>query len=104
MKYKNLVTKNELRTVRHTLNLRQLDVVCKLGFSTTDRLSRWEKGTAMPSLINLFRLAAIYDVAPHHLYPKLFKEVYYEFHPVNESVPSKPLPNTPLEQQNTLAS
>lgn len=94
MKYKELVIKNELRNVRHELNLRQLDVVCKLGFSTTDRLSRWEKGIAMPSLINLFRLAAIYEVAPHHLYPNLFNEIYNEFHPTKEPVLNMPSSST----------
>ncbi len=66
---------NRLRSARQNLNLRQLDVACKLGFCTTDRISRWEKGQGMPNVINLLKLAAIYQVPPQNLYPEIAEEI-----------------------------
>lgn len=60
---------NVLRPSRKAVKLRQLDVACKLGISSTDRISRWEKGQAEPNITNLFKLAKIYGKLPHELYP-----------------------------------
>lgn len=62
---------NTLREHRERLGLRQLDVACKLGFNNTDRISRWEKGTAFPSVRNLLRMAKIFGVHAEELYPGL---------------------------------
>jgi transcriptional regulator with XRE-family HTH domain len=62
---------NKLRSIRKAKGIRQLDVACKLGFSAPDRVSRWEKGQALPNIINLFKLALIYQVPPEDLYPDL---------------------------------
>jgi transcriptional regulator with XRE-family HTH domain len=70
-----LVMANNLKKYRNRLGLRQLDIACKLGFNSTAQLSHWEKGFAVPSLINLFKLAALYNVAPHELYPKLYNSI-----------------------------
>ncbi len=61
------------------MGLRQLDVACKLGFTTTDRISHWEKGQAYPSIVNLFKLAGIYNCMPQDLYRDLFREVCQTF-------------------------
>jgi transcriptional regulator with XRE-family HTH domain len=63
---------NSLREHRLKAGLLQRDVASLLGLDCADRLSRWENGTAMPNVLNLFRLAGVYKVLPHDLYPKLY--------------------------------
>ena len=43
-----------------------------IGLKDGTRLSLWEKGQAMPSVENLFKLAILYRVTPQELYPALF--------------------------------
>ncbi len=62
---------NALREYRKLNNLRQIDVAQKLGFCTTDRISRWEKGMTFPHITNLFKLSVLYQVPPHELYQEL---------------------------------
>lgn len=76
--YQDDLRKNHLKIIRKTRGLRQLDVACKLGFCTTDRVSLWEKGQSMPNLVNLFRLCHIYKVHPFELYPSLFEKITQE--------------------------
>lgn len=64
---------NTLRDHRQKAGLLQRDVALRLGLDCTDRLSRWENGLAVPSILNLFRLAAIYNVEPQVLYPELHR-------------------------------
>ena len=71
MNYKDLIVHNTLRARRIELGLRQQDVADILGFQITDRISHWEKGTALPNLINLFKLCAILNTVPEELYPEL---------------------------------
>ena len=73
--YQDHIRNNQLKVIRQARGLRQLDVACKLGFTTTDRISHWEKGQAMPNVINLFRLCEIYRVYPQELYPMLFEKI-----------------------------
>ena len=61
---------NTLREHRTKAGLRQLDVACKLGFNNTDRISRWGKGVAFPSVRNLLKIADIFGVHAEELYPK----------------------------------
>jgi len=63
---------NSLRSRRKKAGLLQADVARSLGLDCADRISHWENGTAMPSIVNLFKLAAIYKVMPHELYPELY--------------------------------
>ncbi|MBA3647695.1 MAG: helix-turn-helix transcriptional regulator [Chitinophagales bacterium] len=51
--------------------MRQLDVATKLGFSSTDRISKWERRLTYPHLLNLFKLCELYNVYPHELYDGL---------------------------------
>lgn len=60
---------NNLRECRKRVNLKQIDVALALGFKSTDRISRWEKGTAFPHVLNLFKLARLYGVNAEELYP-----------------------------------
>jgi transcriptional regulator with XRE-family HTH domain len=66
---------NSLRSRRKTAGLLQSDVARALGLDCADRISHWENGIAIPSVINLFKLAAIYGVEPHKLYPELLEMV-----------------------------
>lgn len=77
-RYKPFMTENHLRTFRKAKNLRQLDVSILLDFVTPDRISKWEKGKGFPSIINLLRIAAIYEAYPHELYSELFKHITRE--------------------------
>ena len=74
MKTKNYIP-NNLRLSRNNVNLFQTDVALKLGVKNTDRLSNWEKGEGFPSIINLFKISAIYGKYPHELYPDLYEAI-----------------------------
>lgn len=65
---------NKLKELRLRNNLKQGEVAIWLNMQCENRLSRWEHGTSMPSVSNLFRLAQLYRVLPHTLYPDLFRE------------------------------
>ncbi|MBA3649799.1 MAG: helix-turn-helix transcriptional regulator [Chitinophagales bacterium] len=69
---------NKLREYRKHQGLRQLDVATKLGFSSTDRISKWERGLTYPHLLNLFKLCKLYNVYPHELYDGLLSTAYVD--------------------------
>lgn len=66
---------NRLLFYRELHRLLQTDVAQALGLASTDRISRWEQGQAFPHLLNLFKLAHLYRVAPQDLYPELYAEI-----------------------------
>lgn len=66
---------NTLRHHRERVGLRQIDIARRLGLQSSDRISHWELGVAMPSIVNLFKLAVLYRVPPHELYGELFKTI-----------------------------
>jgi len=68
-------TPNNLRLYRKQAGLFQKEVAQLLKLDCTDRISHWEKGTAVPSLINLFRLAAIYKTSPQDLYQETWRTI-----------------------------
>jgi transcriptional regulator with XRE-family HTH domain len=59
---------NTLREHRKRAGLKQIEVAQKLGLKSSDRISHWEKGQAMPNVGNLFKLAELYKVQPAELY------------------------------------
>lgn len=69
---------NALRQHRKQAGLRQIDIATKLGFTSTERISHWEKGSTFPHIANLFKLAAIYRVPPHDLYGEFFASIQNE--------------------------
>jgi len=75
--------KNNLKKIRLYYNLRQADVAELIGLKAEDRISHWEKGTAMPSVVNLFKLCEVFKITPYELYPG----------PYN-TLPDPPLKNT----------
>lgn len=72
---KNKPIANSLKEFRKKAGLRQIDVAELLGRDCADRLSRWENGTAVPNVLNLFKLAHLYQVKPEELYPELVKPI-----------------------------
>ena len=89
---------NSLRTRRMAAGLLQKDVAQLLGLDCADRISHWENGTAMPNVVNLFKLAAIYQVLPHELYPNLFqlvKEMGQEEQQASEQLKRAPVSRRP---------
>ena len=66
---------NNLREFRTKAGLRQIDVARLLELDCADRLSRWENGSAMPNVMNLFKLSALYKAAPQELYFDLYRSI-----------------------------
>jgi DNA-binding XRE family transcriptional regulator len=64
---------NKLRQYREQAGLRQHDIAKALGMVSSDRISHWENGVAVPNIVNLFKLSVLYCVPPHELYGELFR-------------------------------
>lgn len=62
---------NKLKECRKRANLKQIDVALALGFKSTDRISRWEKGIAYPHVVNLLKIAKLFAVPAEALYPEI---------------------------------
>ncbi len=69
---------NNLRTHRKNAGVLQLDVACYLVHESTDRVSHWEKGSAVPLIVKLFNFSVLYEVCPHELYGELCKNIEAE--------------------------
>ena len=74
MAYSNIRIKNNLRELRKKYMLRQIDLAKILGLISEVRISNWEKGKAIPGLINLMKLCALYEVSLKELYPDLYEK------------------------------
>jgi len=59
---------NLLRKYRKARGLKQKDVAKMLGLRCGSRVSRWEKGACMPSLLNALRLSVLYRVMADALF------------------------------------
>jgi transcriptional regulator with XRE-family HTH domain len=75
--------KNNLRDIRVSLGLKQIDVAHMLGHASPDRISHWEKGVAFPGVVNLFKLSLIYRVPPEQFYVYLYKSLTDELQQKN---------------------
>jgi transcriptional regulator with XRE-family HTH domain len=62
---------NNLRELRKVKGMLQIEVAQLLGHLNSDRVSDWEKGYAMPSVANLFKLARVLGVTTENLYPEI---------------------------------
>lgn len=78
---------NDLKVIRIRKGLLQKDVAKKLGFTSTERISKWEKGRAVPSLINLLKLSVIYNEYPNEFYKELFSRLLSNENLRNSLVP-----------------
>lgn len=66
---------NRLKKYRSMMGYTQKDVAKMLGIENTCRLSRWEKGFALPNVINLFKLSILYRTLPEELYRDISSEL-----------------------------
>ena len=62
---------NRLKEIRNNLGLTLQQVATRMDKKCIDRLSEWERGTNMPSVINLITLLKIYNVSIEEIYPEL---------------------------------
>ena len=65
---------NKLRFFRRLNGYSQKKVARLLELANTNAISRWEHGHTVPSIKNLFKLAQMYRIYPHELYPNLWEE------------------------------
>lgn len=63
---------NKLKMIRRCHGYSQKKVAHILGLADTSTLSRWEHGVAIPSTVQVFRLARIYQTLPHELFEELW--------------------------------
>lgn len=70
---KNITFKypNKLKELRVALSLKQTDISTYLGFTGEERISRWERGQAMPSVSNLIKLSKLFKVHIDDIYQDL---------------------------------
>ena len=67
-KTKNHPIANQLRKYRRARGLKQREAARILGLADASSLSRWEQGVCLPSVMNMFRLAALYRTLVDALY------------------------------------
>ena len=65
---------NKLKMIRRCHGYSQKKVARILGLADTSTLSRWEHGGAMPNIVQVFRLARIYNTLPHELFEELWNQ------------------------------
>lgn len=75
MEYEGRHFPNKLRRYRKIMGYKQIDVAHLLGVISTNRISRWERGLAMPSALNLLKLSILYRTLVNELYFDLGQEV-----------------------------
>lgn len=59
---------NQLRKYRRARGLKQREAARILGLGNASSLSHWERGVRLPSVMNMFRLAALYRTLVDALY------------------------------------
>ena len=59
---------NNLRTIRRSHNLTQMDLAQLLGIQSTNRISRWENGLSYPDVPNFMKILEIYEVGVKEIY------------------------------------
>ena len=69
---------NQLRKYRKATGLKQSDAARILGLADASSLSRWEHGVCLPSVMNMFRLAALYRTLVDALYIDTLRKVREE--------------------------
>jgi transcriptional regulator with XRE-family HTH domain len=80
---------NLLKKYRKVRGYKQKDVARILDLKSASRISRWEKGSCLPSLINAFRLAALYRVMVDGLFTDMSDSLKEEIHKSEEELLSR---------------
>lgn len=75
MENKGRYIPNNLKKFRKMYGYKQEQVMDFLGLNSTNRISRWEKGLAMPSARNLFKLSILYHTLVDQLYSELIQNI-----------------------------
>jgi transcriptional regulator with XRE-family HTH domain len=66
---------NCLRKYRRISRLKQKQVAKILGYKTANRISRWEKGYCLPSVVNLLKLSILFRTMPDTLFLDLTRKL-----------------------------
>ena len=69
---------NRLKSYRRSKGFSQKRVARVLGLVDTSALSRWERGVVLPSALQVFQLATIYETLPHDLFDELWLELHQD--------------------------
>ena len=80
---------NCLKRYRKARGFQQKEVAKILGFKCTSTISRWEKGTYLPSTINLFKLAILYRTISDSLFIDLIRNLKSDIHKREEKILNK---------------
>jgi transcriptional regulator with XRE-family HTH domain len=65
---------NRLKKHRDIHGYSQKEIAFMLGFKNAARIGQWEKGLALPSIINLLKLSVIYSAFINDFYFDLLQE------------------------------
>ncbi|MDB5226639.1 MAG: helix-turn-helix transcriptional regulator [Bacteroidota bacterium] len=65
---------NRLKKHRDIQGYTQKQIAFMLGFKNAARIGQWEKGLALPSIINLLKLSVIYSAFINDFYIDLLQE------------------------------
>jgi transcriptional regulator with XRE-family HTH domain len=69
----NQAPNNNLKRYRRLMGYTQKDVAVLLGLKSSNRISNWEQGKAVPNIVNLIDLSILYCTLPAELYSDLYK-------------------------------
>ena len=75
MENKGRYIPNNLKKFRRMYGYKQEQVTDFLGLKSTNRISRWEKGLATPSIKNLFKLSILYNTLADQLYSDHIRDI-----------------------------
>jgi transcriptional regulator with XRE-family HTH domain len=80
---------NKLKKYRRIAGYSQKKVARALGFADTSVISRWERGTMLPSLRHVFKLSKLYHTLPHELFDLLWNQPIADSLSINNSSASE---------------
>jgi transcriptional regulator with XRE-family HTH domain len=87
MDYKSCkVIPNLLRKYRRIRGLSQKQVARILGLKSASRVSRWEKGSCIPSYVNVIRLSIVYRTMADALFRDLSRTLREEIYRREEQI------------------
>jgi transcriptional regulator with XRE-family HTH domain len=69
---------NRLKKYRRLAGFSQTQVAQFLALQNSSCVSKWEKGLALPGIIQLFKLCLLYKTVPNHLYSELWQIIKQE--------------------------
>jgi transcriptional regulator with XRE-family HTH domain len=88
VKVKNTRIANQLRKYRKARGLKQHEAARILGLADASSLSRWEHGVCLPSVMNMFRMAALYGTLVDALYIDTLRSIRDEIQPRDVTLPN----------------